>query len=56
MHSLCKRKRLSGDPAPKTPGVDHEAENRQPKRGLARVIGECDILKKDTLYCLREAR
>ncbi len=31
-HSLYKWIKLFGDPAPKKPGVDHEAENRRLKR------------------------
>ncbi|MEO0764664.1 MAG: IS3 family transposase [Pseudomonadota bacterium] len=45
-HSLYKWMKLLGDPAPKTPDVDHEAENRRLKRELARVTEERDILKK----------
>lgn len=37
--------KLFGDPVPKKPGVDHEAENRRLKRELARVTEERDILK-----------
>jgi hypothetical protein len=33
---------LFGDPAPKNPGVDHEAENRRIIRELARVTEERD--------------
>ena len=36
---------LFGDPEPKKPGVDHEAENRRLKRELTRVTEERDILK-----------
>lgn len=45
-HSLYKWIKLFGEPAPKAPGVDHEAENRWLKRELARVTEERDILKK----------
>ena len=44
-HSLYKWMKLFGDPEPKKPGVDHEAENRRLKRELARVTEERDILK-----------
>jgi len=44
-HSLYKWMKLFGDPVPKNPGVDHEAENRRLKRELARVTEERDILK-----------
>ena len=40
-HSLYKWMKLFGDPAPKRPGVDHEAENRRLKRELARMTEEC---------------
>ena len=52
-HSLYKWMKLFGDPAPKKPGVDHEAENRRLKRELARVTEERDILKKATVYFAR---
>ena len=45
-HSLYKWIKLFGDPEPKKPDVDHEAENRRLKRELARVTEERDILKK----------
>ena len=45
-HSLCKWIKLFGDPEPKKPGVDHEAEDRRLKRELTRVTEERDILKK----------
>jgi transposase len=44
-HSLYKWMKLFTEPAPKAPGVDHEAENRRLKRELARVTEERDILK-----------
>jgi len=44
-HSLYKWMKLFGDPVPKKPSVDHEAENRRLKRELARVTEERDILK-----------
>ena len=49
-HSLYKWMKLFGDPTPKKPGVDHEAENRRLKRELARMTEERDILKKATVY------
>ncbi len=55
-HSLYKWMKLFADPAPKTSGVDHEAENRRLKRELARVIEERDILKEATAYFARESR
>ena len=45
-HSLYKWMKLFGDPAPKKPGVDHEAENRRLKRELARASEERDLIKK----------
>lgn len=45
-HSLYKWMKLFGDPAPKKPDVDHEAENRRLKRELVRVTKERDILKR----------
>lgn len=45
-HSLYKWMKLFGDPVPKNPGVDHEAENRRLKRELTRVTEERDILKR----------
>jgi transposase-like protein len=45
-HSLYKWLRLFAEPAPKSGGVDHEAEVRRLKRELARVTEERDILKK----------
>jgi transposase len=45
-HSLYKWLRLFAGPAPKSGGVDHEAEVRRLKRELARVTEERDILKK----------
>lgn len=45
-HSLYTWMKLFGDPAPKKPDADHEAENRRLKRELARVTEERDILKK----------
>ena len=55
-HSLYKWMKLFADPAPKVPGVDHEAENRRLKRELARVTEERDILKKATAYFARESQ
>jgi transposase len=54
-HSLYKWLRLFAEPLPK-PGLDHEAENRRPKRELARVTEERDILKKATAYLARESQ
>ena len=45
-HSLYNWLKLFGDPAPKKPDADHEAENRRLKRELARVTEERDILNK----------
>jgi len=55
-HSLYKWLRLFAEPAPKSNGVDHEAENRRLKRELARVTEERDILKKATAYFARESQ
>ena len=44
-YSLYNWMKLFGDPSPKKPGIDHEAENRRLKRELARVTQERDILK-----------
>ena len=44
-HSLYNWMKLFGDPSPKKPGIDHEAENRRLKREPARVTQERDILK-----------
>ena len=48
--------KLFADPAQKTPGVDHEAENLRLKRELARVTEERDILKKAVAYFARESQ
>jgi transposase len=45
-HALYKWLRLFAEAAPKSSGIDHEAENRRLKRELARVTEERDILKK----------
>ena len=55
-HSLYKWMKLFGDPEPKKPGVDHEAENRRLKRELARVTEERDILKKAAAYFAQNAK
>jgi transposase len=55
-HSLCKWLRLFGEPVAKSAAVDREAENRRPKRELARVTEERDILKKATAYFARESQ
>lgn len=55
-HSLYKWIKLFGEPAPKAPGADHEAENRRLKRELARVTEERDILKKAAAYFAQDAR
>ena len=55
-HSLYKWMKLFGEPAPKRPGVDHEAENRRLKRELARVTEERDILKKAAAYFAQNAK
>ncbi|SHM77705.1 transposase [Roseovarius litoreus] len=52
-HSLYKWVKLFGDPAPKKPSVDHEAENQRLKRELARMTEEREILKKATVYFAR---
>jgi transposase-like protein len=44
-HSLYKWLRLFAERAPKLGSIDHEAENRRLKRGLARVTEWRDILK-----------
>ena len=51
--SLYKWMKLFGDPAPRKPDVDHEAEKRQPKRQFARMAEERDILKRATVYFAR---
>ena len=48
--------KLFGDPAPKKPNVDHEAENRRLKRELDRVTEERDILKKGKPAVVAENR
>jgi transposase len=50
-HSLYKWMKLFTEPAPKAPGVDHEAENRRLKRELAWVTEERDILRKGVPWC-----
>jgi transposase len=55
-HSLYKWLKLFAEPAPKSGGVDHEAENRRLKRELARVTEERDILKKAAAYFAQDAR
>jgi transposase len=55
-HSLYKWLRLFAEPAPKSGGVDHEAEVRRLKRELARVTEERDILKKAAAYFAQDAR
>lgn len=55
-HSLYKWIKLFGDPEPKKPSVDHEAENRRLKRELARVTEERDILKKAAAYFAQNAK
>lgn len=47
--SLYKWMKLFGEPAPKKPDVDHEAENRRLKRELARVTEERDVLRMGEL-------
>lgn len=49
-YSLYKWLKLFAEPTPES-GVDHEAENRRLKRGLARVTEERGILKKATASC-----
>lgn len=53
---LYKWMKLFGDPVPKKPGVDHEAENRRLKRELAKITEERDILKEATAYVARESQ
>ena len=55
-HSLYKWLRLFAEPAPKSGGVDHEAEVRRLKRELARVTEERDILKKAAAYFAQDAK
>lgn len=55
-HSLYKWMKLFGDPGPKKPDADHEAENRRLKRELARVTEERDILKKAAAYFAQNAK
>jgi transposase len=55
-HSLYKWLKLFAEPAPKSGGVDHEAEVRRLKRELARVTEERDILKKAAAYFAQDAR
>ena len=55
-HSLYKWMKQFAEPASKSAGVDHEAENRRLKRELARVTEERDILKKATAYFARESQ
>jgi transposase len=55
-HSLYKWLKLFGEPAAKSVGTDHEAENRRLKRELARVTEERDILKKATAYFARSSQ
>lgn len=55
-HSLFKWMKLFGDPMPRKPDVDHEAENRRLKRELAQVTEERDILKKATVHSARGAQ
>ncbi|MBL3568052.1 transposase [Rhodovulum visakhapatnamense] len=55
-HSLCKWLKPFGDPAPRKPDVDHEAENRRLRRELARVTEERDILKKAAAYFAQNAK
>jgi transposase-like protein len=50
-HSLYKGMKRFAEPAPRVSGVDHEAENRRPKRELAQVTEERDILKKGEPWC-----
>jgi transposase len=54
--TLYKWLRLFAEPAPKSGGVDHEAEVRRLKRELARVTEERDILKKAAAYFAQDAR
>ena len=55
-HSLYKWMKQFAEPASKSDGIDHEAENRRLKRELVRVTEERDILKKATAYFARESQ
>jgi len=44
-YSLYKWLKLYANAAPQVSSVDHEAENRRPKRELARMTEEREVLK-----------